>query len=113
MAEVWKPGLSLVPKTMFAPHWDMVENWIPGATDFILGSVPEGHTFIGLDEDTAMVGTGDTWEVMGRSGIHIRQDGRDLIEKYAELAPNGPHIDEVRRWLAQIPAPPKAQLPRK
>ena len=29
----------------------------PGAADFILGSVPEGHTFIGMDEDTAMVGT--------------------------------------------------------
>jgi cyanophycinase len=77
VGEVWKPGLSLVPKTLFAPHWDIVDTWIPGAADFILGSVPEGHTFIGLDEDTAMVGTGDTWEVMGRSGIHIRQDGRE------------------------------------
>ena len=82
MGEVWKPGLSLVPKTMFAPHWDMVDTWIPGAADFILASVPEGHTFIGLDEDTAMVGTGETWEVMGRSGIHIRQDGRE--ETYRE-----------------------------
>jgi cyanophycinase len=82
MGEVWKPGLSLVPRTMFAPHWDMVDSWIPGAADFILSSVPEGHTFIGLDEDTAMVGTGETWEVMGRSGVHIRQDGRD--ETYRE-----------------------------
>jgi cyanophycinase len=82
MGEVWKPGLSLVPRTMFAPHWDMVDSWIPGAADFILSSVPEGHTFIGLDEDTAMVGTGETWEVMGRSGVHIRRDGRD--ETYRE-----------------------------
>ena len=77
MAQVWKPGLSLVPKTMFSPHWDMVDGWIPGAADFILSSVPEGYAFIGLDEDTAMVGTGETWEVMGRSGIHVRQDGRE------------------------------------
>ena len=81
MSEVWKPGLSLVPKTMFAPHWDMVDSCIPGPR-IILSSVPEGHTFIGLDEDTAMVGTGETWEVMGRSGVHIRQDGRD--ETYRE-----------------------------
>jgi cyanophycinase len=77
MSQVWKPGLDLVPKTMFSPHWDMVDGWIPGAADFILSSVPEGYAFIGLDEDTAMVGTGETWEVMGRSGVHVRQDGRD------------------------------------
>ena len=82
MGEVWKPGLALVPKTTFAPHWDMVEGWMPGARDFILGSVPPGDTFIGLDEETAMVGAGATWEVLGRSGVHIRQDGRD--ETYRE-----------------------------
>ena len=82
MSQVWKPGLDLVPKTMFSPHWDMVDGWIPGAADFILSSVPEGYAFIGLDEDTAMVGTGETWEVMGRSGIHVRQDGRE--ETYRE-----------------------------
>ena len=73
MEDVWKPGLGLVPRTVFAPHWNMVNTWMPGASDFILGSVPDGYTFVGLDEDTAMIGTGSTWEVLGRSGIHVRR----------------------------------------
>jgi cyanophycinase len=75
MGEVWKPGLDLVPRSLFAPHWDMVDTWIPGARDFIIGSVPDGYTFVGLDEDTAMVGDGAAWEVLGKSGIHVRTDG--------------------------------------
>ncbi|HET9250150.1 MAG TPA: Type 1 glutamine amidotransferase-like domain-containing protein [Actinomycetota bacterium] len=73
MEDVWKPGLGLVPRTVFAPHWNMVNTWMPGASDFILGSVPDGYTFVGLDEDTAMIGTGSTWEVLGRGGIHVRR----------------------------------------
>jgi cyanophycinase len=72
LAEIYKPGLGLTPTTVFAPHWDMVETFMPGATEFIIGSVPEGSTLVGLDEDTAMVGDGSSWEVMGRSSIHVR-----------------------------------------
>lgn len=75
MGEVWKPGLDLVPRSLFAPHWDIVDTWIPGARDFIVGSVPDGYTFVGLDEDTAMMGYGSTWEVVGKSGIHVRVEG--------------------------------------
>ncbi len=75
MGEVWKPGLDLVPRSLFAPHWDIVDTWIPGARDFIIGSVPDGYTFVGMDEDTAMVGDGATWEVLGKSGIHVRTKG--------------------------------------
>ena len=75
MGEVWKPGLDLVPRSLFAPHWDIVDTWIPGARDFIIGSVPDGYTFVGLDEDTAMVGDGAAWEVLGKSGIHVRING--------------------------------------
>jgi cyanophycinase len=75
MDAVYKPGLGIVPRTVFAPHWDMVNNWMPGATEFIVGSVPEGYTFIGLDEDTAMIGRGSSWEVVGKSGIHVLDDG--------------------------------------
>ena len=73
-ADVFKAGLGLIPRAVFAPHWDIVDGWIPGARDFILGSVPEGYVFVGLDEDTAMLGTGSSWEVTGKSGIHVRRD---------------------------------------
>jgi cyanophycinase len=69
---VFKPGLSVMPRSVFGPHWDMVDTWIPGAADFIVGSVPDGYAFVGLDEDTAMLGDGRSWEVVGRSGIHVR-----------------------------------------
>jgi cyanophycinase len=72
--QVFKPGLGLVPRAFFAPHWDIVDTWMPGATDFIVASVPEGSVFIGLDEETAMVGPGSSWEVIGKSGIHVKVD---------------------------------------
>jgi cyanophycinase len=72
-ADMYTSGLGLIPRTVFAPHWDIVDSWIPGARDHILGTVPEGHVFIGLDENTAMLGDGSAWEVAGKSGIHVRR----------------------------------------
>jgi cyanophycinase len=69
---VYKSGLAVMPRAVFGPHWDMVDTWIPGAADFIVGSVPTGDVFVGLDEDTAILGDGRSWEVVGRSGIHVR-----------------------------------------
>lgn len=72
---VWAAGVGYVRRVLFAPHWDIVDTWIPGAKAFIVGSVRPGHTFIGLDEDTAMVGDGVRWEVRGRSKVHVLKDG--------------------------------------
>jgi len=73
--QIFKPGLNLFPRTLFAPHWDMVDTWMPGAAEFLVASAPEGSTFIGMDEDTAMVGDGAAWGVLGKSGIHVRVGG--------------------------------------
>lgn len=73
---VFKAGLGVMPTTLFGPHWDIVDTWIPGAADFIVSSVPDGSSFVGLDEDTAMLGDGRTWEVVGRSAIHVRESDR-------------------------------------
>jgi cyanophycinase-like exopeptidase len=73
--QVFKPGLGLARSVMFGPHWDIVDTWIPGATDFIVNAVPEGYVFVGLDEDTAMVGDGRSWRVMGRQRVHVRRGG--------------------------------------
>jgi cyanophycinase len=72
---VFVPGLGVVRRTVFGPHWDIVDTWIPGAKDFIVGSVPDGYSFVGLDENTAMLGDGSTWEVAGKSGVHVRAGG--------------------------------------
>lgn len=68
-------GLGLIPRTVFAPHWDIVDSWIPGAGDHIVASVPDGYVFVGLDEDTAMLGDGGSWEVAGKAGVHVRRAG--------------------------------------
>ena len=70
--QVFKPGLAVAHGVLFGPHWDMVDTWIPGATEFIVRSVPDGSAFVGIDEDTAMVGDGRTWDVLGRRGVHVR-----------------------------------------
>jgi len=72
---VFKPGLGFVRKTLFGPHWDMLDNWIPGATAMIASSVPEGGRLVAIDEETAMYGDGSSWSVEGRAGVHVLQDG--------------------------------------
>ncbi|HEV8564318.1 MAG TPA: Type 1 glutamine amidotransferase-like domain-containing protein [Actinomycetota bacterium] len=78
--QVFKPGLGLVRRVQFGPHWDMIDTWIPGATEFIVGAVPNGATFVGIDEDTAMVGDGRVWSVLGRQSVHVRRG--DEWERY-------------------------------
>lgn len=72
---VWAPGLGYVRNVLFGPHWDIVDTWIPGASEYIVGSVRPGQVFVGLDEETAMIGDGRRWTVMGRGGIRILRDG--------------------------------------
>ena len=72
---VWAPGINYVRNALFAPHWDIVDTWIPGATEFISSSVKPGQTFIALDEETAMVGDGRSWRVMGTAKVHVLREG--------------------------------------
>ncbi len=72
---LWRPGLGFVRETLFGPHWDIVDTWVPGASSFIVGSVRDGDRFVGLDEETAMVGDGEAWTVIGRQGIHVLRGG--------------------------------------
>ena len=90
---IWASGLGYVRRVRFAPHWDIVDSWIPGATTFIVESVGPTDTFVGLDEDTAMVGDGRWWEVIGRAKMHVLRDGEwsryapgDAFELPMELA---------------------------
>jgi cyanophycinase len=73
--QVFKPGLGYVRNALFAPHWDIVDSWIPGAQAFITAAAPANGVLIGLDEDTAMVGDGSAWSVHGRQGVHVYRAG--------------------------------------
>jgi cyanophycinase len=74
LGSVWAPGLGFVRDVRFAPHWDIVDMWVPGAGAFIVDSLAPNETFVGMDEDTAMVGDGRSWEVVGRQRIHVLRD---------------------------------------
>lgn len=73
--QIWKPGLGYFPAILFAPHWDIVESWIPGAQAFITASAPTAGALVALDEHTAMVGDGAAWDVYGIGGISIYEAG--------------------------------------
>jgi len=74
-AGLWAPGLGLFPRTGFGPHWDTLDRYVPGLREVILGAVPTGSTFIGIDEDTAMTGDGASWTVSGAGEVHVLEDG--------------------------------------
>ncbi len=72
---IWQQGLAATsPGVLFAPHWDIVDSWIPGARGFIEAATPPGGVLVALDEDTAMLGDGAAWSVRGRQGIHVLRD---------------------------------------
>ncbi|HJR98217.1 MAG TPA: Type 1 glutamine amidotransferase-like domain-containing protein [Actinomycetota bacterium] len=72
---IFKPGLGLVRRTLFGPHWDIVDTWVPGASGSIVSSVAPGDVFVGIDEETAMLGDGRGWQVSGRGSVHVHVDG--------------------------------------
>lgn len=69
----WRPGLRMFRDVLFAPHWDALDRWVPGATRAVLAAVPEGALFVGIDERTALVGDGRAWQVHGSGSIHVRR----------------------------------------
>jgi cyanophycinase len=69
------PGLGFTSGILFAPHWDTVDSFFPGATDFITSAVLPDEILITLDESTAMLGDGVAWSVAGVAGIHVLRDG--------------------------------------
>lgn len=73
--QVWKPGLGVFSHTWFGPHWDALDTFVPGLTDFFVSSVPRGDTLVAIDENTAVVGDGGSWSVTGASGAHVLRDG--------------------------------------
>ena len=72
---IFKPGLGYaLPGIVFGPHWDRVDDWVPGARDAIAATVPPGGVLVGIEEDTAIVGDGSDWTVVGRHDVHVLRD---------------------------------------
>lgn len=67
-------GLEVVPTLAVMPHFDRMRHW-EGAVERFLAWRPAGTTLVGIEEETALVGDGASFEVAGRQGVWVFGDG--------------------------------------
>jgi hypothetical protein len=72
----WHPGLGLFRNVVLAPHWNMLDTYVPGLSEFMVGLVPDGSRLVAVDEETALVGDGSTWTVLGSGRGRLLAGGR-------------------------------------
>ena len=89
--DLWAPGLGMFPGTWFGPHWDAMDMYKPGFRAFMEASVPSGARLVAIDEDTAMVGDGRTWSVLGGGAVHVRE---------VHMRESGVHLREGGTWTS-------------
>ena len=65
------PGLGMVRGVSVIPHFDRIEQWMPGAIQLAIERTPPGVRLVGIDEDTAIVGGPREWRVLGRQRAWI------------------------------------------
>ena len=87
-----RPGLGLFPATYFMPHWDALNTYIPGLRELLRAAVPDGRRIVTIDENTAMVGDGAEWSILGAGSVGLVHEGSERTygagETFAEaLAP--------------------------
>jgi cyanophycinase len=69
----WLPGFGLLPDALIVPHYNEIPDDMLAS---ILGDDAPGSLLIGLDADTALVGWGDRWTVMGAGRVTLRRGGQ-------------------------------------
>ncbi|HXY71217.1 MAG TPA: Type 1 glutamine amidotransferase-like domain-containing protein [Actinomycetota bacterium] len=72
-----RPGLELFPATYFMPHWDALNTYIPGLRELLRAAVPVGRRIVTIDENTAMIGDGSEWSVLGAGSVGVVSDGSE------------------------------------
>jgi cyanophycinase len=75
----WQSGFGLVPDAIIAPHY----NEFPEVfSTLIFGSRPQGTFLIGVDAETALVGSNGSWKAMGARRVTIKRDR--ATQRYTE-----------------------------
>jgi cyanophycinase len=64
-------GLGAVPRLVVIPHFDRFVHRLADSVLTRLTRPPPGVTAVGIDEDTALVGGPDDWEVVGRQSVWV------------------------------------------
>jgi cyanophycinase-like exopeptidase len=70
-----RPALGAVPDVAVIPHFDRVRSFAPQILERALDGLPDGVTLVGVDEDTAIVGTDGAWRVWGRQQAWVLKRG--------------------------------------
>ena len=75
-------GFGIVPAQYILPHFDAVPVMFKPLISALTGRLKKGERMIGVDEDTAFVGTlGSEWKVMGKSKVHVyTREGNQTYE---------------------------------
>jgi cyanophycinase len=68
-------GLGLIGGLTVIPHFDQMERWRPGAHEWFAAWQPAGTTLLGIEEDTAVVGTAARWRVEGTGAAWVLDHG--------------------------------------
>jgi cyanophycinase len=75
----------VVPHLVVLPHFDRFEHWMPGLAVRMLARTPPDAVLVGIDEETALVGTSDKFTVRGKKSVwRIDRDGTRLQFKPGE-----------------------------
>jgi cyanophycinase-like exopeptidase len=75
-------GFGIVPAQFVIPHFDAIPAMFKPLTFALRRQLKDGELMIGVDEDTALVGTlGGEWKVMGRGRVHaFTKEGERIYE---------------------------------
>jgi cyanophycinase len=66
------PAFGWIKNAVILPHFDRLASWRGVATPLLQRSLSDGAFVLGIDEETALVGTpAGAWKVMGRQSVHI------------------------------------------
>lgn len=68
-------GVGVLPHLRILPHFDAFLGRLPRWTVDALIRAGDGVTVVGIDEETALVGGPERWEVRGRGSAWVLRDG--------------------------------------
>ncbi len=68
-----RPGLGLIQGISVIPHFDRMRAYRPGLAEQMMANRPTGTVVVGIDEDTAIIGSlnSSNWTVMGRQRVYL------------------------------------------
>lgn len=91
-----EPGFNVVPNLKVLPHFDRYFGWIPTPAAKLLGKSKSGALAVGIDENTALVSTGDPnfWQVQGLGAVQLLNGSQRKLAALADL--------DVAQEMAQI-----------